>query len=39
MADILYNIGDYIEYKSEYYNGGSYGYEYITKYGCIVRFI
>jgi len=35
MADIFYKIGDYIEYKSEYYNGHS-GYSYITKYGCIV---
>ena len=35
MADILYKIGDYIEYKSEYYNGHG-GFSYITKYGCIV---
>lgn len=35
MADILYKIGDYIEYKSEYYNGHG-GFSYIAKYGCIV---
>jgi hypothetical protein len=33
----MYNIGDYIEYESEYYNGGSHYYERCLHRGCIIE--
>jgi hypothetical protein len=36
MVEMVYNIGDYVEYTREYYNGGSHRYEYCTHYGCII---
>lgn len=34
MSNIKYDIGEYIEYSDEYYNGR--GYSYSTKCGCII---
>ncbi len=33
----IYNIGDYIEYGREYYNGGTYRYETCYHNGCIIE--
>ena len=33
----MYNIGDYIEYEREYYNGGSHHYERCLHRGCIIE--